>query len=73
VSVLGKNNLPDTFRRFKNKSKNAQEAHEAIRPTSVRRIPEELHGKLTEDQRALYDLIWKRTMACQMIHATLIP
>ncbi len=68
---FGKNNLPDTFRVFKNKSKNAQEAHEAIRPTSVRRIPEELHGKLTEDQRALYDLIWKRTMACQMIHATL--
>jgi len=68
---FGKNNLPDSFRVFKNKSKNAQEAHEAIRPTSVRRIPEELHGKLTEDQRALYDLIWKRTMACQMIHATL--
>ncbi len=68
---FGKNNLPDAFRVFKNKSKNAQEAHEAIRPTSVRRIPEELHGKLTEDQRALYDLIWKRTMACQMIHATL--
>ncbi|HHO60107.1 MAG TPA: type I DNA topoisomerase, partial [Thiotrichales bacterium] len=68
---FGKNNLPESARFFKNKSKNAQEAHEAIRPTSVRRIPEELHGKLNDDQRALYDLIWKRTMACQMIHATL--
>jgi len=67
----GKNNIPDAPRIFKNKSKNAQEAHEAIRPTSVKYIPEELKGKLNDDQRALYDLIWKRTMACQMIHATL--
>ena len=68
---FGKDNLPDAPRVFKNKSKNAQEAHEAIRPTSMKRIPDELHGKLTPDQRALYELIWKRTMACQMIHATL--
>ena len=67
----GDKNVPDSPRIFKNKSKNAQEAHEAIRPTSVRHIPEELKGKLNDDQRALYDLIWKRTMACQMIHATL--
>ncbi len=67
----GADNVPDSARVFKNKSKNAQEAHEAIRPTSVRHIPEELKGKLNDDQRALYDLIWKRTMACQMIHATL--
>ncbi len=67
----GKDNVPEKPRIFKNKSKNAQEAHEAIRPTSLRRIPEELHGKLNDDQRALYELIWKRTMACQMIHATL--
>ncbi len=67
----GKNNLPDEFRMFKNKSKNAQEAHEAIRPTSVRHTPEEIKDKLKPDQFALYDLIWKRTMACQMIHATL--
>ncbi len=67
----GKNNLPDEVRVFKNKSKNAQEAHEAIRPTSVRHTPEEIKDKLKPDQYALYDLIWKRTMACQMIHATL--
>ena len=68
---FGKNNLPDEARIFKNKSKNAQEAHEAIRPTSVRHIPEEIKDKLKPDQFALYELIWKRTMACQMIHATL--
>lgn len=68
---FGKNNVPDEARIFKNKSKNAQEAHEAIRPTSVRHIPEEIKDRLTPDQFALYELIWKRTMACQMIHATL--
>ena len=68
---FGSNNLPDVPRIFKNKSKNAQEAHEAIRPTSVRHIPEEIKDKLKPDQFALYELIWKRTMACQMIHATL--
>ena len=67
----GKNNLPDGPRIFKNKSKNAQEAHEAIRPTSVRHAPEDIRDHLTPDQFALYELIWKRTMACQMIHATL--
>ncbi len=68
---FGKNNLPDSIRLFKNKSKNAQEAHEAIRPTSVRHLPEAIKSHLTPDQFALYQLIWKRTMACQMIHATL--
>lgn len=68
---FGKDNLPDEPRVFKNKSKNAQEAHEAIRPTSVRHAPEEIKSHLTPDQMALYELIWKRTMACQMIHATL--
>jgi len=67
----GKNNLPDEKRLFKNKSKNAQEAHEAIRPTSVRHTPEDIKDRLKPDQFALYELIWKRTMACQMIHATL--
>ncbi|MCK4676447.1 MAG: type I DNA topoisomerase, partial [Gammaproteobacteria bacterium] len=67
----GKNNVPDEPRIFKNKSKNAQEAHEAIRPTSVRHTPEDIKDKLKPDQFALYELIWKRTMACQMIHATL--
>jgi DNA topoisomerase-1 len=68
---FGKNNVPEEARVFKNKSKNAQEAHEAIRPTSVRHIPEDIKDRLTPDQFALYELIWKRTMACQMIHATL--
>ena len=67
----GKDNLPEEARFFKNKSKNAQEAHEAIRPTSVKHTPEDLKQYLKPDQLALYELIWKRTMACQMIHATL--
>lgn len=56
---------------FKTKSKNAQEAHEAIRPTSVLKVPLEIKNHLEEDQFKLYDLIWKRTVACQMIHATI--
>ncbi len=65
----GKQNVPDEPRTFKNKSKNAQEAHEAIRPTSVALIPDEIKGSLDEDQYKLYSLIWKRTMACQMVPA----
>jgi DNA topoisomerase-1 len=67
----GKNNLPDEPRVYKTKAKNAQEAHEAIRPTSVRNVPESLTDFLTIEQYKLYDLIWKRTVACQMIHATI--
>jgi DNA topoisomerase-1 len=67
----GKDYLPEAPRMFKTKSKNAQEAHEAIRPTSVRHLPAEIKSHLSADQFALYELIWKRTMACQMIHATL--
>ncbi|MGM0552240.1 MAG: DNA topoisomerase I [Pseudomonadota bacterium] len=66
----GANNVPDSPRQYKTKSKNAQEAHEAIRPTSVRRLPNEVRARLSSDQARLYDLIWKRTVACQMIHAT---
>ena len=65
----GKQNVPDEPRVFKTKSKNAQEAHEAIRPTSVAHIPDEIRGSLDEDQYKLYSLIWKRTMACQMVPA----
>jgi DNA topoisomerase-1 len=65
----GKDNVPDAPREFKTKSKNAQEAHEAIRPTSVARAPDEIRGSLDEDQFKLYSLIWRRTMACQMIPA----
>lgn len=57
--------LPEP-RYYKTKSKNAQEAHEAIRPTSFLRAPEAVAKYLTPDQAKLYDLIWKRTVACQM-------
>jgi len=67
----GKENVPGEVQVYKSKSKNAQEAHEAIRPTSVLRIPEEIKKALTAEQFKLYDLIWKRTVACQMVHATL--
>lgn len=62
--------LPEKPRFFKSKSKNAQEAHEAIRPTSAQRIPGEIEQHLQPDQFRLYDLIWKRAVACQMQHAT---
>ena len=61
--------LPDEPRFFKTKSKNAQEAHEAIRPSSAARHPKEIGGALSPDQAKLYELIWKRTLACQMAHA----
>ena len=65
----GAQNVPDAARTFKTKAKNAQEAHEAIRPTSAARVPETLEGALDNDQQRLYSLIWKRTMACQMTPA----
>ena len=65
----GAESVPAEVRTFKTKAKNAQEAHEAIRPTSVARSPESLKGKLDEEQLKLYTLIWRRTMACQMVPA----
>ena len=67
----GAHNLPAGPRLFKTKAKNAQEAHEAIRPTVITVLPETLRPHLNADQYALYELIWKRTVACQMIPATL--
>ena len=67
----GAHNLPAGPRLFKTKAKNAQEAHEAIRPTVITVLPEALRPHLNADQYALYELIWKRTVACQMIPATL--
>ena len=58
--------LPASAPAFKNKSKNAQESHEAIRPTSITRTPDELRDYLTVDQLRLYEMIWKRTLASQM-------
>jgi DNA topoisomerase-1 len=51
---------------FRNKAKNTQEAHEAIRPTAIARTPESVRQFLTLDQARLYEMIWKRTLACQM-------
>ena len=66
----GKEYLPSSPRMYKNKAKNAQEAHECIRPTNASKDAASL--KLTDaDQRKLYDLIWKRTIACQMAAAKL--
>lgn len=61
--------LPSSARTYKTRSKLAQEAHEAIRPTSVFREPEALRGQLENDQYRLYDLIWKRFLASQMASA----
>ena len=61
--------LPKTAPAYKSKSKNAQEAHEAIRPTSIVRTPENVRAHLTTDQARLYEMIWKRTLACQMAPA----
>jgi len=71
LQKYGAGSLPESPRSFKTKSKNAQEAHEAIRPTSAMNIPEQIKQYLSQDEYRLYDLIWKRSIACQMIHATL--
>jgi DNA topoisomerase-1 len=62
----GADNLPEEPRRYTTKAKNAQEAHEAIRPTSAARHPEDLKRFLDPNQYKLYELIWKRTVASQM-------
>jgi len=68
--IYGANYVPDSPRIYKNKAKNAQEAHECIRPTVLSASPDQL--KITDtDQRRLYDLIWKRTIASQMASARL--
>ena len=71
IERYGKDSCLKSGRVFKTKSKNAQEAHEAIRPSSIRRVPEEIKSYLSDEQFKLYNLIWKRTIACQMIHATI--
>jgi DNA topoisomerase I len=63
--------LPPFIREYKTKAKNAQEAHEAIRPTDVRRRPEAVQRHLQRDQARLYELIWKRAVASQMASAEL--
>jgi len=61
--------LPKNAVTYRNRSKNAQEAHEAIRPTSIARTPASVKKFLRPDQAALYEMIWKRTLACQMAPA----
>ncbi len=63
--------LPDSPVKYISKVKNAQEAHEAIRPTAIIRTPEVIKKYLTSDQFDLYQLIWLRTVACQMTNAVL--
>ncbi len=67
----GANFLPPRPRIFTKKAKGAQEAHEAIRPTSIRREPEAIKGYLSKDQFRLYELIWKRMVSSQMSPAIL--
>ncbi len=67
AATYGPEFLPDAPRTYRNKVKNAQEAHEAIRPAGRRMVPvNEVRSALSEDEARLYDLIWKRTMASQM-------
>lgn len=66
---FGADYLPKEARIYKTKTRNAQEAHEAIRPTSVFRQPEEMAAFLDEDQLKLYHLIWQRALASQMENA----
>jgi DNA topoisomerase-1 len=63
--------LPDKPNTYTTKSKNAQEAHEAVRPTSALRTPAQVARFLSDDERKLYELVWKRAVASQMVPATL--
>ncbi len=68
---FGTKALPDKPNVYQTKSKNAQEAHEAVRPTSALRTPTQVSRFLSDDERRLYELIWKRAVASQMVPATL--
>ena len=67
--TLGDNYWAGFFRKYKTKSKGAQEAHEAIRPTFVENTPEKMESQLEKDQIKIYKLIWQRFIACQMKEA----
>ncbi|MBU2533525.1 MAG: type I DNA topoisomerase [Alphaproteobacteria bacterium] len=70
-TVGGKSYLPGQAREYKTKAKNAQEAHEAVRPTDFNRRPKDVARYLAKDQFGLYELIWKRSVASQMASAEL--
>jgi DNA topoisomerase-1 len=67
--LYGPQAVAEEIRTYKTKSKNAQEAHEAVRPTSAAVVPADIERHLDADQYKLYALIWKRAVACQMAHA----
>jgi DNA topoisomerase I len=69
ATLYGKDEVAEEPRIYKTKSKNAQEAHEAIRPTAARITPADVEGKIEDDLYRLYALIWKRAVASQMSHA----
>jgi len=69
ADVYGQRYLPEKPNRYRTKSKGAQEAHEAIRPTDLSRRPQDVRRWLDADQYRLYELVWKRTIACQMLPA----
>ena len=69
--AFGPRFLPQAPREYKTRAKNAQEAHEAVRPTDAARAPKEMSRYLDRDQARLYELIWKRAVACQMASAEL--
>lgn len=71
LKYFGEAYLPKVAKEYKTKSKNAQEAHEAIRPSDVMNTPKKMEAKLDSDAHKLYELIWKRTVACQMNPAVL--
>ncbi|MCE2575302.1 type I DNA topoisomerase [Komagataeibacter sp. FNDCR2] len=68
---FGEHYVPEKARIYSTKAKNAQEAHEAIRPTDVRRTPADMAPYLSAEQKKLYDLVWKRSVASQMQSAEL--
>ncbi len=71
LKLFGEPYVPTVPRKYTTKAKNAQEAHEAIRPTELSRHPDKMRKALDADQHALYELIWKRTIASQMESAEL--
>jgi len=71
LDKFGQDYLPEGARIYKTKSKGAQEAHEAVRPTHIAFEPDKIKPYLTPQQYKLYDLIWRRTLACQMASAVI--
>jgi len=69
ADAFGPDSIPEAPRFYKSRVKNAQEAHEAIRPTRPGLRPSALPAGIGGDARRLYDLIWRRALACQMANA----